>query len=520
MADQGWTLEPASPAAAAPQGWSLEEAKPQSSAAGAFVEHAANQGALGFGDEMVGGYKALAKKVLPESLGGAPPGTPIGDIYRHDRDEVRARLATEAQEHPIASTVGDIAGGAVPLLLAPEADGIAAAAKIGAATGAAAGLGNSDADLTKGEFAQAAKDMSKGAALGGAGGAAGQAIASKIPGVSAAVKDWLEDLSQRKAVNAIRPTAGEVKNLVQEKQLEPLGDWLLRNKVVEAGDTFGDIAAKAEGVRNAAGQALEESLGELDATGATIPKQKLVDAFTDLAADAESQGPGAKSLGDKYLAEAQKVADRPEQNLTFSQAEQWKRGFQDRVNYARQNPTALQMGDEQLAGAARKVVEDEAQNAAQQAGGDVADRFMQAKTAYGNAAKASAMAKGALARQEARNIASPSDKATALGALATGVAMGHPVAGAAAAVGVGVVNKVVRDRAASTTAVAARSLSEKIAGLAASNSRKLGAYGAVLAGALQRGGQTELDANLYVLGQTDPKFQEISRKLAEEKDDN
>lgn len=516
MADRGWTLEPAAP----PQGWSLEEAKPSTSATGAFVEHAANQGVLGFGDELVGGYKALAKKVLPESLGGAPADTPIGDTYRHDRDEVRARLATEAAEHPIASGAGDFVGAAIPAIAAPGGDGIVGAAKVGAALGGAAGLGNSDADLTKGEFEQAAKDTSKGAALGGAAAGAGEWIGSKIPGLSASVKDWLEDLSQRKAVNAIRPTAGEVKTLVNDKQLEPLGDWLLRNKVVEAGDTFGDIATKAEGVRNGAGQALEKSLAELDATGATIPKQKLVDAFTDLAADAEAQGPGAQSLVKKYLDEAQKVADRPEQNLTFSQAEQWKRGFQDRVNYARQNPTALQMGDEQLAGAARKVVEDEAQNAAQQAGGDVADRFMQAKTAYGNAAKASAMAKGALARQEARNIASPSDKATALGALATGIATGHPVLGIAGAGAAAVVNKVARDRAASTTAVAARSLSEKIASLAASNPRKLGAYGAVLAGALQRGGQQELDANLYVLGQTDPKFQDITRKLAEEKDDN
>jgi hypothetical protein len=510
--------------------------KPTTTATGAFVDHGANAAAFGFGDEMVGGYKALAKKILPESMGGAPAGTRIGDIYRHDRDEVRQRFATEADEHPVASTAGDFAGALVSTAALPggaeaaeikalaEAGAGAAArklaltgaAKTGAALGAVNGLGNSNADLTKGDVGGAVADTAKGAALGAGAAVVGQKVGEKIGQGLGAAKDALEDLAQRKAVNALRPTAGEVGKLVDEHNLEPLGDWLLRNKVVEAGDTYKDVLEKATGIQKASGKALEGILAELDATGATIPKQKLVEAFTDLAGEAEARGPGAAPLVKKYLAEAEAVSNRPEQNLTFSQAEEWKRGFQDRVNYAKRNPSVAQQGDEQLAQAARNVVETEAQAAAQKSGTDLADRFMLAKTTYGNAAKAADMAEGGLARAEARNIASPSDKFTAGGALVTGVLTGHPLAGVAGAVVAPVVNKVVRERAASTMAAGAQSLSQKVARLAQTSPAKLGGYGQILAGALQRGGQDAFDAHMYVLGQTDPKFQALTKKLSEE----
>ncbi len=41
-------------------------------------------------------------------------------------------------------------------------------------------------------------------------------------------------------------------------------------------------------------------------------------------------------------------------------------------------------------------------------------------------------------------------------------------------------------------------------------------YGPILATALQRGGQKEYDSRVFVLGQTDPGFQQLQQDLAKE----
>lgn len=104
----------------------------------------------------------------------------------------------------------------------------------------------------------------------------------------------------------------------------------------------------------------------------------------------------------------------------------------------------------------------------------------------------------------------------AAGTAATGVAMGHPhagLAGAATALLAGV-GKRAKD------AAQALGVTSKITKAAIATPGKFGAYGPLLTAAFARGGQQELDAHLYTLGQTDPKFQDLSRSLAEEKDGN
>ena len=65
--------------------------------------------------------------------------------------------------------------------------------------------------------------------------------------------------------------------------------------------------------------------------------------------------------------------------------------------------------------------------------------------------------------------------------------------------------------------VAAKSTpSEKLQNLARTSLKTLGAYGSILSGALQRGGQKEYDGRVFVLGQTDPGFQQLQQDLAKE----
>jgi hypothetical protein len=96
------------------------------------------------------------------------------DRYREVRDRRAERTVAGAKQHPWAARFGDVLGLGLsvlaPLPKAPGA-GLGAAVKTGAGYGAFQGLTEGGADLTRGEFGEAALDTLKGAAFGGALGA-------------------------------------------------------------------------------------------------------------------------------------------------------------------------------------------------------------------------------------------------------------------------------------------------------------------------------------------------------------
>lgn len=64
---------------------------------------------------------------------------------------------------------------------------------------------------------------------------------------------------------------------------------------------------------------------------------------------------------------------------------------------------------------------------------------------------------------------------------------------------------------------AAKSPSDKIKQIVQTNPARLGRYGTILGDALQKGGDKEYAARSFVLGQTDPQFQQLQKQLSEEK---
>lgn len=89
------------------------------------------------------------------------------ELYTQERDRQRAEYQKALKDQPTATVAGELAGGM--LTVAP---GVSAAkggiqlAKQGAKIGGAYGLGSSEADLTKGEYKEAAKDTAIGATVG------------------------------------------------------------------------------------------------------------------------------------------------------------------------------------------------------------------------------------------------------------------------------------------------------------------------------------------------------------------
>lgn len=136
-----------------------------------FSRGALQGASLGYADEAAGGLGALVDKMKGST------GT-LGDLYRKNRDESRAAYGAAKDANPGLYGFGDAAGNlatlAVPGLGAGK--GILGAVKAGTALGAATGLGNSTADLTRGEFGRAAFDTGVGGGVGGVLGLAGGGV--------------------------------------------------------------------------------------------------------------------------------------------------------------------------------------------------------------------------------------------------------------------------------------------------------------------------------------------------------
>lgn len=151
--------------------WSKYKTIPSSQEDPGMVESAlrgVEQGAtLGFGDELNGGLETLLNRAT-----GSPSsqGLNILDEYRKNRDESRQNFEAAEKANPYTSGIANFAGGLLPALVTaggsvPE-QGLASLAKMGAGYGALSGLGNSKADITKGEINQAGSDAFLGGAIG------------------------------------------------------------------------------------------------------------------------------------------------------------------------------------------------------------------------------------------------------------------------------------------------------------------------------------------------------------------
>lgn len=167
---------PAAPAMTAPTPTAAGQV---SDALAAFGTGAASAAALGYDDEVAG----LMGKLL-------------GGDYAAARDKYRAGRAAVQERAPTAATIGKITG-AVGTALLPA--GAALRAGVAARTtiqGGLSALGASNADLTQGQYAEAARDTAVGAATGLAAGKVAQGVAQTAaapsalaaPAIGAAVK--------------------------------------------------------------------------------------------------------------------------------------------------------------------------------------------------------------------------------------------------------------------------------------------------------------------------------------------
>jgi hypothetical protein len=112
-----------------------------------------------------------------DELGAAVVAPFKDETYSELRDKIRSDKNNARESNPKTYLAGNVVGGVASAVAVPGGSSIRGAAALGAAQG----LGESDADLTEGEFGEAAIDSATGAAIGGA-------MAYGVPKVISGVK--------------------------------------------------------------------------------------------------------------------------------------------------------------------------------------------------------------------------------------------------------------------------------------------------------------------------------------------
>lgn len=323
---------------------------------GAALRQAAQGVLLGNYDELGGALEAIPRVL---KRGGS-----LKDAYRKGRDEYREILKETEKQYPTTSNVANLAGS----IAGPGR--YALTAKGSAVVGGLLGLGNSSADLTKGEVGGAALDTGTGALLS-YGTTKGLQKAMPILKTGAEkMGKGIKKVAGKLAENATGATAKQ-----SEKFAEGAGEELLDRGIVTFGSSAKGIAKRAEKAMDAARGEIDSVLNQLDEKGAALDPETVIGEINKRIEKFKSN-PGlahyaraletikndiTESLGNK----AQKL----------STIEQWKRAF-GKVNWANEDVAVARKS-------AYRGLMDLGEEAAKNADKKLAEKFLNEKKTFG-----------------------------------------------------------------------------------------------------------------------------------------
>jgi hypothetical protein len=524
MADFDWEKDSAPQQ---PQGfdWDQETVPeaapaPTSSTGGAALRGFGQGLTANFGDELGAGLQSGLQRLanaLPEgSLDWAGIDNrykqDAGEVYRQARAANREQLAADAREHGVASFAGNLAGGLVSNAIVPGSKLAGGAGLLRAgAQGAAAGLGESEADLTRGQVGGATVDALKGAALG----VAAQGIGEEVGRIAPQAAQWVQrkagDFAALRALNAAGYGKAELKPIIKRGGLEravEMGETLLDEPgVIRPGRNVESVLDGVEAARERWGQEVGRILGEADSVGAQFDMSRVGKRVIDEVIRPNMGDPAIRkeinSVGE-LMADYLELA-RQQGGMTFSQANKLKSTLQNgQINWGNHwnnyGPSHfLEKYQIALAG----IFADEIDNQlGAQLGDEAFDAFKLAKQKAGTFIDATAKAKNL-------NAAMQGNQAISLKDLGVGtVAGGGPVGFAAT-----LASKVGRERGASALARGADAFAQSntLEALASSNPEAFGRYAGAVTSALARGPEA-LRALDKVLRDTDPEWRQLRQQ--------
>jgi hypothetical protein len=230
-----------------------EPPKPPPGKVESFLRGARSGVTFGFGDELAGALESVL----------------TGKEYGKARDEARALDKAAKEANPGTYLAGEIGGGVasavVPGGAIVKGAGVAANIARGAGAGILAGIGSSEADLTKGDVEGIVKDAATSGLVGGVvGGVVGTAAQKLLHGAQGRVdKTLMSDIGDR-ATPTLRKKLADIAPAVRETARS--------TGLAEVAREPAELASQATTVRKAIGQRIGETYKALDKhyTGANI----------------------------------------------------------------------------------------------------------------------------------------------------------------------------------------------------------------------------------------------------------
>lgn len=322
---------------------------------------------LNFGDEIGGAIQAGLGSVLPESMGGyrSEDKRSLVDRYRDERDSFRQENDAAQKAHGTAYGIGQVAGGLATAALPVSGGAIATGVKLGAA----AGLGGSEADLTRGDVVGAAKDTAKGAAIGLAGGAAGAALGKALPAAAAG----LQKVGQSRLFKAAVGHNKRAFTLVNGKGMLDKAGQYLDDIGIGVGDSTESIAKKLAARNDAINAADDAMVAALDgAPRATkISPAAVADRIEkEVAAPLKRMAANQDEYA-QVMREVESIRGLGDEAMSFAEAVAQRRAVQGKIHYDNINGlTAAAAAKNKIAQIWNNIIDEHAEPILRQMGKD------------------------------------------------------------------------------------------------------------------------------------------------------
>lgn len=477
--------------------WEQSKPAPEQPSGGEALARGAAQGAtFGFGDEINGFIQAAGAQLMGEKQG-------FWDSYRQNRDAFRREDKAAEDAHGTLYTVGNIAGG-IPAAVALPGGSFT--------QGAAFGLGNSDADLTKGEPVEYLKAggsalagglIGKGAELG-----LNKVVAPLVGKAAGAVRGAVSDAADSFANSRMLKAVGMIQKDMRGKapeQLQEMGGRLYDELKPSFGDDAASLLEKSKEALKGRGQQIGDALDSATQSFDLTPvlRRAHAEILAPMAKNPIAARDGAKVI-DSVVRLGEQAKAGP---LSIAEANRIKTALDEGINW-KTDPKSVT----NLAKRLRGILDDEIEAQLGRANPDAATSLAEGKGLYGPLKEAVKAGKGAVQREQGNRFVSLTDHLVGLGSSA---AMG-PI-GALGAGAMALINKMARERGPAIAAIAGKNLAammgkpgtvSKAAALVAENPTVLGRYGAMLEKALEESSPDAFHALHAAIEQSDPEYRE------------
>ncbi len=457
------------------------------------------------------------------------------DVYRAGRDAQRYDQDSADEHHGKLGTGMEILGdiGSDAILRGLGAPVLTSGYQT--AVGALSALLNSKAELTSEktspkEMAQAGAETGAGALLSFYAPKVGGKLANQYKGsaldkllksptglakkVMDAPSDILKSIAETRAVKAAGPMLRDVRAMLSKDNLHEIGRDLLDNKVVKFGSGLEGIAKRASDIQSLEGRKIGDFLSAVDdragrefsteapRVDVDVLGDRIERELIDPLRDKPVYDSIVKDLSGEVKGIRNRSTDELSNQMTFKEANDLKRSYDPFLDFD-QPQTPLKEQHKRLRGIINSEIEDRAKSIAP----DLFGKYKESKRLFGNMSKVTGMSEDKLARTEANRFLSPSDHA--LGIAAALESKGGVAQDSLTGLGIGLGNKLFRERGNGALAVTADALS----GLLKVSPDALGRYGPVLLRELERYGAEGMAAMDLALTKDNPEYAKLRASL-------